>query len=151
MAHQNEDPKNFLIVLVGVGCFVTLVGVMFGLGSYYDRLRDDEQQSKVLGKPNADLVTLRAEEARKMTTYAVLDKSKGRYRIPVDRAIDLLSKKGRDAFPVLQPDPANAWVNGAPPAAASSAAAPPEPPKDDKDKKDKDKKDKDKKDKKDKK
>ena len=137
MAHQKEDPKNLLIIAVGLGCFVTLVGVMFGLASYYDNLRDHEQQTKVLGKPNADLVALRAEEQRKMTTYAVLDKGKGRYRIPVDRAIDLLSKKGRDAFPTLQPDPANAWVNGAPPA-ASSAALPPEPPKDeDKDKKDK--------------
>lgn len=149
MAHQNEDPKNSLIVLVGLGCFVTLVGVMYGLGSYYDHLRDREQQTKVLGKPNAELVTLRAEEQRKMTTYAVLDKSKGRYRIPVDRAIELLSKKGRDAFPALTPDPANAWVNGPPPA-ASSAAPPPEPPKEE-DKKDKDKKDADKKDKKDKK
>lgn len=149
MAHQNEDPKNALILTVGLGCLVALTGILFGLHSYYDHLRDGLQQSKIFGKPSEELVALHADEQHKLTTYAVLDKAKGRYRIPVDRAVELLSKKGRDAFPVLTPDPANAWVNG-PPAAASSAAPPVEAPKGD-EKKDKDKKDGDKKDKKEKK
>ncbi len=146
MAHEKEQPKNVLIVTVGLGCVVAVTGILFGLQSYYDHLRDAQQQEKVFGRPNADLVALRAEEHRKLTTYAALDKAKGRYRIPIDQAIGLLSKKGRDAFPVLTPDPANAWVNGAPAASASASAAPAassaEPPKDakDKDKKDKDKK-----------
>ena len=46
MAHETEDPKNYLIVAIGLGSIVTLVATMYGLGSYYDVLRDKEQHAK---------------------------------------------------------------------------------------------------------
>lgn len=134
MAHEKEDPRNLLILTVGLVSFATIVAVMLGLASYYDRLRDHEQQVKVLGVDNPELVALRAEEQRKQTTYAkVVEKDKPvRYRIPIDQAISTLAKRGRDGIPSIQPDPNNAYVNGPPPAPPASSAPLPEDKKDDK-------------------
>ena len=127
MAHQEEDPKNGLILVIGLGSLVTLVAVMFGLASYYDMLRDKEQQSKILGVDNPALLALRADEDKKLTQYAAIGADKKRIRIPIERAMQLMAQKGRDAIPSIQPDPANAVIapaGGAAPAPSASAATP---------------------------
>lgn len=127
MAHQEEDPKNAIILGIGVGSMVTIVVTMFALGSYYDILRDEEQQRKVFGRDNPDLLALRKQEEQRQgpNAYAVVDAKKGRVRIPIDRAITLLAQRGRDGIPSIQPDPSLQLIapaGGAAPAASGSAA-----------------------------
>jgi protein SCO1/2 len=127
MAHQEEDPKNVLILGIGVGSLVTIVATMFILGSYYDILRDGEQQRKVFGRENPDLVTYNKvmEQRQGPNAYAVVDPKKGKVRIPIDRAITLLAQRGRDGIPSIQPDPTLQVIappGGAAPAASASAA-----------------------------
>lgn len=135
MAHETGEPKNLLIFGVGVGSIVTLVAVLYGLQSYYYNLRDSEQHDKVLGRPNADLVKLRDNEKRQLTTYAKLDPEGKRVRIPIEDAMTLLARRGRDAFPSIRPEssaaagsalvPVAPATSGAPPAVSGSALPPP--------------------------
>ena len=103
MAHQEQDPKNLLIVAVGLGSVVTLAGVMFGLYSYYQNLRDDWQHIRIADRTNPELVAMRAEDSRKLTSYAYTDASRKTVRIPVDQAMTLLAQRGRDSFASIQP------------------------------------------------
>ena len=131
MAHQEEEPKNRLIVGIGLGALATIIAAMYTLGSYYDVLRDKEQQSKNLGRENPDLVELHKLEEKRLgeNAYAVLDPNdpkKRRVRIPIERAMTLLAQRGRDNVPSIQPDPATQAIvaPGAAPAASASASAP---------------------------
>ena len=103
MAHQEQDPKNLLIVAIGLGSVVTLTGVMFGLYSYYQNLRDDWQHVRIAEKANPELVAMRSENSRVLTSYAYTDASRKNVRIPVGDAMTLLAQRGRDAFPSIQP------------------------------------------------
>jgi hypothetical protein len=133
MAHQEEDPRNLLIVAVGLGSVVTIVGIMFGLYSYYATIRNDFYHQRVQAVQSPELRELREREARTLSSYAYLNPEKTRVRIPVDQAMKLLAQKGRDAIPSIQPPP--------PPAAPALAPSDSVPQDEKKDEKKKDKKD----------
>ena len=96
MAHQDEDPRNFLIVAVGLGSIVTIVGTMFGLYSYYTNLRNEFQHERIAIRPSTQLIALRAGEDKVLGGYAYLDKGKTVARIPVDQAMKLLAEQMLD-------------------------------------------------------
>lgn len=124
MAHENEDPKNLLILSIGLGSIVVLGLALFGLSSYYRMLRDEQLDAKILSRSNPQLIEMRAEEHRKLTTYAALDANKTHVRIPIDQAMKTLAQKGRDGIPSIQPDPATIHIGGAPATAPAESAAP---------------------------
>jgi outer membrane protein OmpA-like peptidoglycan-associated protein len=129
MAHETGEPKNLLILGVGLASVVVLGAVMVGLQSYFYEVRDAEQQVKVLGKQNAALLELHAKEQKRLTTAAYLDKSAGKVRIPIDVAMAKLAEKGRKGVPSIQAVPSDAACGNAPTTAAASgtAAAPAAP------------------------
>jgi hypothetical protein len=47
--------------------------------------------------PRADLAEMRAAQERELTTYGWADKEKQSVRIPIDRAMELLAKRGLPA------------------------------------------------------
>jgi outer membrane protein OmpA-like peptidoglycan-associated protein len=125
MAHETGEPKNLLILGVGLASVVVLGAVMVGLQSYFYEVRDAEQQVKVLGKQNAALLELHAKEQKRLTTAAYLDKSAGKVRIPIDVAMAKLAEKGRKGVPSIQAVPSDAACGTGPatPTAAAPAAA----------------------------
>ncbi|RYE81175.1 MAG: hypothetical protein EOO74_00985 [Myxococcales bacterium] len=125
MAHQEEDPKNLLIVTVGLGSVVVLAGVMFGLYSYYLNIRDEWQHIRVAERTNPELIAMRTEDARKLGSYAYNDAAKTQVRIPVDQAMKLLAQRGRDAFPSIQPAGSATGATGAAPTASGATSATP--------------------------
>jgi hypothetical protein len=48
-------------------------------------------------QPREDLAALRAREEQALTTYGVVDRNAGVYRIPIDRAIELTLQRGLPA------------------------------------------------------
>lgn len=124
MAHETGEPKNLLILGIGLTSVVVLVGVMFGLQSYFYEIRDAEQQVKVLGKQNAELLELRAKEQKRLTTAAYLDKGAGKVRIPINVAMEKLVEKGRNGVPSIKAAPSDATCGNGPAKPAASAAAP---------------------------
>ena len=138
MAHQEQDPKNLLIVAIGLGSVVTLTGVMFGLYSYYQNLRDDWQHQRIGALANTELVEMQranrcrlgtalpTDDCKQVSSYAYTDASRKTARIPVGDAMNLLAQRGRDAFPSIQPAAAATAPGpaGAGAAPAMSGAAP---------------------------
>lgn len=61
--------------------------------------------------PILDLQAMRAAEDKVLGSYAWIDKSQGLVRIPIDRAIDLLSQRGLPARPQTEPQSAAAGVS----------------------------------------
>jgi hypothetical protein len=55
--------------------------------------------------PADDLVRMKAEEQRRITSYGWVDRKAGIARIPVDRAVDILARSGLPKVAAPAPDP----------------------------------------------
>jgi hypothetical protein len=67
-----------------------IVGLLVLLGQYFHLVQEDLYFEKVLKPDAADHLEIRAHEKEILTTYGVVDAKAGRYRIPVERAMELL-------------------------------------------------------------
>jgi len=104
---QFQSPAPFS-TWVGVVLLFALFGVIvvavIGPGprsDTYERMRAEERVKK--------LKDVRDEEAKALTSYAWIDKSKGTVRLPIDRAMeltvaDLANKKPASAYPIVAPE-----------------------------------------------
>ncbi len=54
-------------------------------------------QPRLQVSPHADLLRLNGREDRILNSYAWIDRSTGRVRIPIDRAIDIIAERGLPA------------------------------------------------------
>jgi hypothetical protein len=103
--------KITLVVLFGVALSVTLVGSHFLLRAVFsnyaawadrkDRPRPPLRAARVLPPeprleehPGEDLERLRGEEARRLESYGWIDREKKVLRMPIDRAIDQVLRRG---------------------------------------------------------
>jgi len=108
---QFQSPAPFS-TWVGVVLLFALFGVIVVAvigpgprGDTYERMRAEERVKKL--KAVCD------EEAKALTSYAWVDKSKGTVRLPIDRAMeltvaDLANKKPAPAYPIAAPEPSAA-------------------------------------------
>ena len=99
-------------VLFAVLGFFIFVGLsLIGLRIYY---RWDVQGPVALSPrtfaephlqvdPAADLVHLQAEQRKRLMGYAWMDRNRGLVRIPIDRAMGLITARGADAYAPLEP------------------------------------------------
>src|SRR5438105_8881890 len=104
---QFQSPVRFS-TWVGVVLLFALFGVIVVAvigpsprGETYERMRAAERVKK--------LKDVRDEEAKALTSYAWVDKSKGTVRLPIDRAMeltvaDLANKKPASAYPIVAPE-----------------------------------------------
>jgi hypothetical protein len=105
MATDNTEPRDGLIIKVGVVAIVTVVVLRVALGSYFDRAIRTEELHKV-GEAAADsLAHLRASEAQRLSAGAM----------PIAKAMDEWVKHGR-TDPELAPSashdlqPLQGWI-----------------------------------------
>lgn len=94
-------------------------------------VRTDHYEQTRAKKRADNLKTLREEDAKALTTYAWIDKTKGSAHIPIDRAMELsikelAQKKPAPAYAIAAPTaaPSAAPAVGAPPAPGAAAAPP---------------------------
>jgi len=109
----DADPR--LIGLLALGVAVFLAGVpLLVLISYPDasrlgRLPDILSQPpapRLQVTPKADLDRLHAIENTQLGTYGWVDREKSIARIPIDRAVELLSERGLAGWPLPAAPPA---------------------------------------------
>jgi len=121
-SHEPRDMKVTLVVLFGVALTATLVGSHVLLRAVFsdyaawvdrnDRPRPPLRAARVLPPeprleehPGEDLERLRKEEARRLESYGWIDREKKVLRMPIDRAIDQVIRRGVPArAPARSPD-----------------------------------------------
>ena len=98
----------FALLIGAFLCCLLTVGIFQFFHSTYrpDRAAIESPQvippePRVEDKPFLQLRTERAREDHVLNSYAVIDKSQGIVRIPIDRAIDMLAEKGLPAHDYL--------------------------------------------------
>ena len=108
IGHETTDVDVWAIGRFGAGlavlCILTLV-LLFGLFRYFQARENTNAvttadpvgvfpQPQLQKTPQIDLKEIRDAEDQQLATYGWVDKDKGVVRIPIDRAIEMLSKKG---------------------------------------------------------
>jgi hypothetical protein len=130
IAHTRAPFSAWLGVVLLFVLFGVIVLVVVGPSP-----RTDDYEIKRAKAREEKLKTLREEDAKALTTYGWIDKTKGVARIPIDRAMELAltelaQKSPAPAYPISTPPPAPAAAS--PPSAKASpspaAATSPSPP-----------------------
>ncbi len=91
---NGSEPDESPAVMFGV-LFVILIFVLVGLGIATKAFLSHsiaEQQALQWSVPNPQLIEMRAKELAELTSYEVVDDGQGRYRIPVEKAMEALVK-----------------------------------------------------------
>jgi hypothetical protein len=94
--YDHTEPKgSLLLVLIGVTA-ILLVLVAIGIQYYYETLREHEVQQRVLIPENIQLRDLRAKEDQELHTYGYTDKTAGKVRIPIERAMQMVALEAKE-------------------------------------------------------
>lgn len=110
----------FLFLVATVALFIV---VAVGVTYYFNYAYGQVEQQQLLGMPSEQLAELRAREAWNLTHYGYLDKAKGQVRLPINRAMELITSEaasGKPKYP--QVDQAPKKVEPAPASGAPAAA-----------------------------
>ncbi len=90
--YEVHDVSIPAIALFTIFCLTTIIASVFALDGYFVYSRE-----RLLRSANiyayTDLIELRANEHQKLSNYAIIDKNKGIYSIPIDRAMELLANE----------------------------------------------------------
>ena len=87
---DEAEPQALWILVIGLGTIVTLVGIMFAVEWYFDRVNEEITYEKQLAPISEDLKELRSDEDLRLHTYGYINKGKTEIRIPIERAMDLV-------------------------------------------------------------
>jgi len=90
--YEREDVNIPYIVAFAFICISSVVIAVFALDGYFVYAKEKLNKEVNQLDPKA-LNQLRAQENEILSNYAVLDKEKGLYRIPIARAMQLLSEE----------------------------------------------------------
>src|SRR5664280_30666 len=108
IGHETTDVNVWAVGKFAIGLVVVCVvsiGMLFGLLKFFQSREETSvantveptklfPQPQLQKTPILDLKTIRAEEDKLLNGYAWVDAPKGVVRIPVDRAIEVLAKRG---------------------------------------------------------
>ena len=135
-ANQGFDPGEVdapSVALYGGLVIAVIVAVFLGVTLFWDKFLNGRYRDVVEGSPNAQIEDLHKREDALLSGYRFVDKGKGQVRIPLDRAMQLLTSEvqaGKSPYntkdTVKPADPVVAAAAPAPVAATSAPAAVPE-------------------------
>ena len=113
VGHEQSDVNIRAIVLFAVALLIAAIVIHVGLYWLLELYRaESPRETPVAGaprveeqvpeprlriSPRVDLDEMRAAQERQLTTYGWLDKETQTVRIPIDRAMELLAKRGLPA------------------------------------------------------
>lgn len=131
--YDRHDAKAGLIAAIS-GSVIALLVVLIG-GVYYLQVvsYEDVERDQYSAVPSQELKAIHDREERQLHQYSYIDKEKGIVRLPIDRAIELLSadaSAGRITYNTttydVKPEPpggaAGGNIAGAPAPAAATPA-----------------------------
>ena len=96
-SHKNSAVSNRGIVKIVVVSIVISVAVVFLTYEYFLKSEERAVYEDVLQPKPEKLVAIRKQEGRKLHSYAVIDSEKNIYRIPIEKAIDLIVSESKES------------------------------------------------------
>jgi hypothetical protein len=91
--YEKRDVNVLKVILYGVSAIVVVVALVIFMLDYFTATREELVYESVLKPESTALRELRAREEEELNSYAVLDAGKGIYRIPVERAMELMAEQ----------------------------------------------------------
>jgi hypothetical protein len=91
--YEKRDVNIVMVVGLSVFLVAVLVVILVLLMDYFVETKEQMVYEAQLQPESVDLKTLKAAEDKELNSYEVLDAEKGVYRIPVDRAMELLARE----------------------------------------------------------
>lgn len=88
--YEKKDANARAIIIGLVVGVLIIVVALIGLDQLYVLTREEVVKENVLSQVDPRLRELHASETRILTSYGVIDKDKGIYRVPIDRAMELM-------------------------------------------------------------
>lgn len=99
--YETSDINVRKIVLVAVAVIVIVIISLIALNEYFVSLKEEYVYDMVLKPESVTLRDLRATEDEVLNSYKLLDSTAGVYRIPIDRAMELMAE---EAYRQSQPE-----------------------------------------------
>ena len=89
--YEKSDTRPAVVVIITLLSIVILIAIGIVLNEYFLLTKERIVYESVLKPESAALRELRAREDEFLNSYKVLDKDKGIYQIPIDRAMQLVA------------------------------------------------------------
>ncbi|MBX9604408.1 MAG: hypothetical protein K2X35_25635 [Bryobacteraceae bacterium] len=124
---DRSEPQTRGIFVFTVATVLFLVLTMAGIGWFFGDKFMAVYEREVLEAGSEVFDQVRARDTRNLTTYGYVDESKGKVRIPIDRAMELLAAEaaaGKLPYPA-KPTEVKPGDDPAAPAPAEAAKAAP--------------------------
>jgi hypothetical protein len=97
--YEKRDVNALKVAAFGITATLVLILVIVLLMNYFTLLREKVVYDEVLRPESVPLRELRVRETEELNSYAVIDAAKGVYRIPIERAMELMANENFQATP----------------------------------------------------
>jgi len=91
--YEKSDVNSLKIILYSILSVFILAAILLFLYNYFLAEKEEMVFEEQLKPQSVLLRDLRAHEEEVLTTYKLLDTEKGIYRIPIDRAMQLIAEE----------------------------------------------------------
>jgi len=95
--YEARDANIGRIVIIGIAFVVLLAVSLFFVDQYFKITKEKDIQEIILKPQSVTLREVRAREDEILSSYKLIDPSKGIYQIPINRAMELLAQKAYNA------------------------------------------------------
>lgn len=87
--YEKGDVNVARVIIFGIFGIIILVTVLIFTWDYFTLVKESPVEDAGLKPQSAAIRELRARETEELTGYKLLDETKGVYRIPIERAMEL--------------------------------------------------------------
>jgi len=91
--YEKRDVNIFMVIGLSVLLVTLLIIILVLLTDYFVESKEQMIYEAQLQPDSVDLKNLLASEQEELTSFKILDTERGIYRIPIDRAMELLVKE----------------------------------------------------------
>lgn len=91
--YEKSDVKARNLFLASIIVIALIVVILVAMNEIFISSREKVVHEVVLSKKSAELRELRAREAEILGNYELLDPQTGRYRIPIERAMEVMAEE----------------------------------------------------------
>jgi len=89
--YEKSDVNVVKVIIYGLFGIIFIVAVLIFTWDYFTSVKESLVEDMVLKPQAAAIRELRARETEELTGYKLLDETGGIYRIPIERAMELMA------------------------------------------------------------